>query len=196
MLANGFHDVPQGKVAMIVTHLEMRAPHYRHVALPEGLRFETLTCDLAGYRTLFRRVGMRWLWFARLRLDDATLDSALSHPDIHLYTLIKDDEPEAILELDFREKRSCELAYFGLSDALIGTGAGAFLMDRAIELAFDAPIERFHLHTCTLDSPQALGFYQRSGFKAVKQQVEIDDDPRLLGLYPADAGPHVPILQP
>lgn len=181
---------------MIVTYLEMRAPYYRGAALPDGLRFAPMPADIDTYRTVFREVGTRWLWFGRLRLDDATLHSILSHPDVHLFTLIKDNTPAALLELDFREGRACELAYFGLSDALIGMGAGAFLMDRAVEQAFARPIERFHVHTCTLDSPQALGFYQRSGFQVLRQEVEVDDDPRLLGIHPFEAGPHVPILQP
>ena len=196
MLENGFHQIPLGKVAMIVTHLEMRAPKLRGVPLPEGLSFAPLTVDVEAYRALFRHIGTQWLWFGRLRMEDAALEAILSNPDVHMFSLFKNGAPEAILELDFRKKGVCELAFFGLSATLIGSGAGAYLMDRAIENAFRAPIKQLHLHTCTLDSPQALGFYQRSGFKPVRQEVEIDDDPRLLGVHPQDAGPHVPIFQP
>jgi hypothetical protein len=51
------------------------------------------------------------------------------------------------------------------------------------------------VHTCTLDHPAALAFYQRSGFVAYRRQVEIDDDPRLDGTLPADAAPHVPLIR-
>lgn len=196
MLSNGFHPVPPGKVAMIVTHLEMRTPKLRGVPLPEGLSFEPLPRDVARYRQIFRRIGAPWLWYGRLQMDDATLATILSDPQVHLFTLTKDNAPEALLELDCREAGVCELAYFGLSGALIGTGAGAYLMDRAVEHAFNAPIEGFRVHTCSFDSPQALEFYQRSGFTPVRQEVEIDDDPRLLGLHTRDAGPHVPIFDP
>ena len=67
-------------------------------------------------------------------------------------------------------------------------------MNEAITRAFARPIKRFHVHTCTLDSPQALGFYRRSGFNAMRQQVEIDNDPRLDGILPETAGPNVPVF--
>lgn len=196
MLPNGFHKVPAGKVAMIVTYLEMRAPQYRDAPLPDGLEFAPLTTDVSQYKRLFQRVGQQWLWFGRMKTDEALLATILSDPAVHLFTLLKDGQAEAILELDFRIKGACELAYFGLTDALIGTGAGAYLMDRAIEKAFAADIERFHVHTCTIDSQQALGFYTRSGFKPVRQEVEIDDDPRITGVLPETAGAHVPIIRP
>ena len=194
-LADGYHDLPRGKIAMVVTHLEMRArPALRDAPLHEGLRFAPLAREPESYRALFRRIGEDWLWFARLRLTDLELCTIIEDPRVALWTLEKDGRPEALLELDFRETGACLLAYFGLTPALIGTGAGAWLMDRAIEMAWAEDIVRFHVHTCTLDSPQALGFYIRSGFVPVARQVEIFDDPRRLGFYPAGAAPHVPLI--
>jgi GNAT superfamily N-acetyltransferase len=84
--------------------------------------------------------------------------------------------------------------YFGLTPALIGTGAGRYLMNHAITTAWTRPIKRFHVHTCTIDSPQALSFYMRSGFVAYARQIEVADDPRLIGMLERDAGPGVPII--
>ena len=67
-------------------------------------------------------------------------------------------------------------------------------MNHAIRTAWARPISRFHLHTCTLDSPQALSFYIRSGFAPFKRQVEVADDPRLIDLLEKDAGAHVPTI--
>ncbi len=195
MLQNGFFDVPPGKVATVVTHLEMRAPQRRGTPLPEGLAFASLPRDTDIYRGLFRRIGQPWLWFGRLRMPDEELQAILDDARVHLFTLLKDGTPEALLELDFRVAGACELAYFGLSDALIGQGAGSYLMDQAVDRAFDQEITRFHVHTCTLDSPQALGFYRRCGFVPVRQQIEIADDPRVIGLLPESAGPHVPLFR-
>jgi GNAT superfamily N-acetyltransferase len=192
---NGLHDVPKGKVAMIVTHLEMRSPQFRETPLPEGLTFEQIAPDAAAYRDLFRRVGEDWLWYGRLVMPDVELQAILDDPAVHIFTLMKNGRPEALLELDFRTDGACELAYFGLSKALIGTGAGAYLMDRAVDYAFGIQIERFHVHTCTIDSPQALGFYIRSGFSVTRQHVEIDDDPRLSGVLPEAAANHVPLIK-
>ncbi|MGD1880889.1 MAG: GNAT family N-acetyltransferase [Paracoccaceae bacterium] len=196
MLGDGYHDVPDGKLAVAVTHLQMHKPApLRGVPLPKGLQFETLWKDVAEYRDLFRRIGADWLWFGRLRLPEPELARIITDPKVQLYTLIKHDRPEALLELDFRKDGECELAYFGLTSALIGSGAGAYLMDRAIEIAWLEEITRFHVHTCTIDSPQALPFYIRSGFVPYKRQIEIADDPRCIGLFPADVAAHVPMIR-
>ncbi len=196
MLQDGLHDVPAGKVAMVVTHLEMTAkPSLRDVTLPDGITFRGVTPDLAWYRDIFNRVGaLEWLWFGRLTMATADLQAILDDPDVQFFTLSKNGVDHALMELDFRNGGQCELAYFGLTPALIGTGCGAYLMNEAISRAWAKPIRRFHVHTCTIDSPQALNFYIRSGFAPYKQQIEIDDDPRISGLLPRDAGAHVPII--
>ncbi len=196
MLAPGFHDVPSGCVATVVTHLEMTArPKPRPVPESAELEFVPLTADMDAYRDLFRRVGAEdWLWFSRLRMDDAELSAILTDDGVDLFTLMRNGRPEALLELDFRIAGECELAFFGVTPALIGTGAGRRLMTHAIDIAWARPIQRFHLHTCTLDHPAALAFYRRSGFTPIRQQIEIAPDPRLTGHLPKSAGPHVPIF--
>ena len=121
MIKDGLHDVPKGKVAMVVTHLEMRAPApVRPVDLPEGITFRQVQPDLAWYRDIFARVGAQdWLWYGRLKLDDAELSAILSDPKIAFYTLTRDGQDHAMLELDFGEDGQCELAYFGLTADLI-----------------------------------------------------------------------------
>ena len=196
IVEDGYHDVPPGKVAMIVTHLQMLEPApVKGAALPEGLDFARVPADLSRYRDLIDRVGRDWLWFARARMDDDALSAIISDPKVAIYSLQRDGRDEGLLELDFRQADECELAYFGLTGALIGTGAGRYLMDQAITLAWAQDIQRFHVHTCTIDSPQALGFYVRSGFVPYRQQVEVDDDPRLTGLLPEHLAPHVPIIR-
>lgn len=196
MLRDGYHDVPDGKIAMVITHYKMGTPHLRHTPLPDGLTFARIRPDVATYRDLFARVGESWLWFGRRVMSDDTLRSIITDPDVHIHTLVGDGQPEAILELDFRAPGMCELSYFGVTPALIGTGAGGYLMDRAIEMASVDGITRFQLNTCTLDSPQAIGFYERSGFVPVKRQVEVADDPRIAHGYDANLAPHVPLITP
>jgi len=195
MLPDGLHDVPPGKIAMVVTHLQMTAaPVLNDVPLRDGVTFRQVAPTVAWYRDIFDRVGAPWLWYGRRRLTDAALGTILSDPDVAHYTLTRRGRDEALLELDFRKPGQCELAYFGLTPALIGTGAGRYLMNAATQLAWAQPIDRFHVHTCTIDSQQALRFYIRSGFAPYRQQVEIDDDPRGIGLLPKDAAPHVPMI--
>lgn len=195
-LASGLHDVPPGHLATVVTHLQMKArPPARpspDVADLTLVKHKTVAPD--WYRDMFRRIGQDYLWFSRLEMNDAQLAQVFEHPDYELYTLQNQNEDLALLELDFRQPDECELAFFGLDKALIGTGAGRLLMNHAIDLAFAHQITRFHVHTCTLDSPQALGFYVRSGFKPFRTQVEIAPDPRLNGDLPKECAPQIPCI--
>lgn len=198
MLADGYFDVPPGKVATVVTHLEMtKKAETRPVPAPEGWTLTRVENPATGwYRKVFRSVGEDWLWFGRMILSDADLGAILQDPAVHVYTLRRGVVDGGLLELDFRVKGACELAYFGLTEDLIGTGAGRFLMKAAIDKAWAGDISRFHVHTCTLDSPQALGFYRRSGFVPISQKVEVADDPRIAHGYDRSLGPHVPIFDP
>ncbi|PPQ19743.1 Acetyltransferase (GNAT) domain-containing protein [Bradyrhizobium shewense] len=196
ILPDGYSDVPAGKIAAVVTHLEMTAPPARRDD-PSGTR--TLrrvdTPTLPWYRDLFRRVGEDWLWFSRARMTDTELAAIIHAPDIEVYALVVDGRDEGLLELDFREPAQCELVYFGVTAPLIGTGAARFLMTRALELAWSRDVRRVWVHTCTLDHPSAVAFYQRSGFRPFRRQIEIADDPRLDGTAPRDAARHVPIIE-
>jgi GNAT superfamily N-acetyltransferase len=196
MLEKGEYAVPQGKLAVIVTHLEMHAPApIKQLPLPEDVTFQQITPTLAEYRDLFTRVGtLDWLWYGRHLLSDTELQVMLDDPDIAFFTLARNGVNEALLELDFRVENACELAYFGLARPLIGTGAGRYLMNEAITRAWAADISRFHVHTCTHDSQQALDFYVRSGFTPYKREVDIDDDPRLTGVVPKDAAGWIPVI--
>ena len=106
----------------------------------------------------------------------------------------RDGRDEGLLELDRREAPDVELAFFGLTSALVGQGAGRWLMARALDLAWRHRPRRFWVHTCTLDHPAALGFYRRSGFTPVERHIEMAQDPRLNGLLPRDCAPHIPIV--
>ena len=190
-----FWDVPNGKIAAVVTHLQMfERPAPREVPPVAADLIAHETPDLDWYRDLFARVGEDWMWFSRRGMKDADLATIVHDPDVHVFSVRVDGRDEGMLELDFRKAGECELGYFGLTAAMVGTGAGRWLMEHALNTAWAAPISRFHVHTCTLDSGQALPFYMRSGFTAYHRQVEIADDPRLNGCLRRDACPQEPII--
>ena len=172
-------------------------PTMRPATLPDGAVLTRVDAPRPGwYRDLFTRVGaLDWLWFSRLQMDDATLDAILPDRDVEVHALEIAGRSEGLLELDFRDGQSCELAFLGLTPAAQGLGAGRAMMTAAITRAFARPIARLHVHTCTLDCPVALPFYIRSGFVPVRREVEVMDDPRLDGTLPPDAAPHVPIIR-
>lgn len=188
--------MPPGRLAAIQTFLEMRAkPELRPSKTGVGWGLERFAAlDLRRYRALFHRIGDEQLWTLRLLLGDEELTELLSDTRYEVYVLSTPSGDEGLLELDFRVPNECEVGLFGVAASLIGTGAGRWLMNRAIEIAWSRPIERFWLHTCTLDHPNALDFYKRSGFEPYDRRVEVFPDPRMLGLTPRDAAPRVPML--
>ncbi len=99
-----------------------------------------------------------------------------------------------MLELDFRQPGACELAFLGLTRSVIGTGIGRRLMNAAIRRALGASDHAVLGQPCTLDHPDALAFYRRSGFDPCAVHVEVAPDPRLDGTLPRDCAPHVPRL--
>jgi GNAT superfamily N-acetyltransferase len=189
----GVTDLPPGKIAEVVTYLEMLAAPEPREGPASGFTLERF-CDVTRYRALFRRVGERWLWMSRLVVPEAALRTILDDPAVEACALRSGGEDIGILELDFRQPEECELAYFGVVPEAIGSGAGRFLMSEAVRRAWARPIRRFWVHTCTHDHPRALAFYQRSGFRAYKRAIEIADDPRLTGHLPRDAAPDVPVI--
>lgn len=195
MLSDGYHDVDPTKIVTVETSLQMFArPPERRVLSGEGFRLVRLQ-DVAAaeYLDLYRAVGRDWLWFMRLALSEAELLAIVRDPRVEVYRL---EAPGGvgILELDFREDGECELAFFGVSRGLVGTGAGRWLMSQALELAWSRPIRRLWVHTCTLDHQGAVAFYMRSGFVPFRRRVEITDDPRHLGKSPRDSAPHFPMI--
>ncbi len=190
--------VEPGMVATVVTHLEMRERPRPAPIPPAPLRLVPWKQpDIAAYRTLFRRVGAPWLWFSRLVMADAELTAILHDPAVEVYAVTDPRGTEVgLLELDFRSLPDCELGFFGLVPELNGKGLGRWLMAQAKSLAWRKGVERFWVHTCTLDSPAALGFYIRSGFVPYGREVETFADPRIAGVLPRDAAPHVPLLEP
>ena len=194
-LTNGYHDLPPGKVAAVVTYLEMtEAPG---VEFPRDVRFtieRVWRPELDWYRGLFRRIGEEWLWFGHLVMPDAELVRTLHDPLVEVYAMRAGAIDLGLAVLDARTPPDVELMYFGVVPEAVGQGAGRYLMQQAIGFAFARAPRRFWLHTCSNDHPRALEFYRRAGFRPYKRAVEIADDPRLKGHLPLDAGPGVPVL--
>lgn len=196
-LADGYTDIPGGRIAAIATTLEMLArPALDASSQAPSFDLRLVeAADLGWYRNLFRRIGEPWLWQSRLRLSDERLSRILHDRDVEVWAASHGTQDVGLVELDFREADVCELAFFGLTVPWTGRGAGRHLMRHAIGRAWSRPIKRFWVHTCTLDDPRALGFYIRSGFRPIKRQVEISPDPRLDGTLAADARPDVPVIR-
>ena len=196
-------EVAPGDVATIVTSLEMHAPPpaaTQPVRSALQLQRWAAPVDRDRYVAVFRAIGEPWLWQGRLVVDDAALARILDADTTEVYAACRrDGTGVGLLELDFAKAGEVEIAYFGLVPGMTGNGHGAWLMAHALRIGWaggdtQRPINRAWVHTCDLDHPAALGFYQRQGFKPFARTVEIYPDPRAIGLYPPDAAPHVPFL--
>jgi GNAT superfamily N-acetyltransferase len=195
--------VPPGDLATIVTSLQMLSPPAAAGApVKSALRLEAWPApvDCQRYLALFREIGAPWLWRGRLVMDNATLAATLNAPTTTVHVAARrTGTPVGLLELDFSVPATCEITYFGLVPGMTGHGHGAWLMAHALRLAWKGlaghpAITRVWVHTCDLDHPAALGFYQRQGFVPFERWVEIYPDPRVVGLYPRDTAPRVPVL--
>ena len=195
-IPDGYSDIPSGKTVSVVTHLQMfqRSPARPERSEASWTLRKVDVLDAGWYRALFRRVGEDWLWFSRLQMNDVELCGVLNAPLYETYVFEAQGHEEGLAELDFDAEGECELSFFGLTPPMVGCGAGRWMMNRVLELAWSRPINRLCVHTCSLDHPGALDFYIRSGFAPFRRQIEVADDPRAIGLLPGTAAPHVPLL--
>lgn len=194
----GITDLPPGKIAAIVTSLEMFAPPAKRADPPglSGFSLEPIgRDDVTRYLAIYRVLGERWMWFSRLIKPVAEIEAILADPAVEFFAVRADGRDVGLLELDFRVAGEGELSFFGLDETVLGRGAGRWLMNRALERAWAQPISRFWVHTCTLDHQSAPEFYQRSGFTVFKRSVEVDDDPRLAGHMPRGSVRHHPVIE-
>jgi GNAT superfamily N-acetyltransferase len=191
-------DVPPGHVAAVVTFLEMRRrPPARPAptSLLRITRWKTPHPD--KYRALFQRVGEKWLWFSRLVISDAALTAIIHDPAVEIYAVLDPRGIEiGLIELDFRQAPDCEIAFFGLVPELTGQQYGRWMMAQAMMIGWRGGVQRLWVHSCTLDHPSALGFYQAQGFTAYDRKMEIFADPRLSGRLPRSAAPQIPLVDP
>ena len=194
-MQNGYTDLPPGKLASVVTYLEMRTPSPLTAPTPAEFAIRLVNQpDLDWYRGLYRRIGEPWLWFSRLRMRNDELRALLEDPEIDVFVLSYRGLDHGLLEFDRRRMPDIEIAFFGVTPEMIGKGAGRALLLHCLPLAWERKPQRLWLHTCTSDHPSALGFYRKVGFVPYKRAIEIEDDPRVTGEMPRSAEPHVPIV--
>ena len=195
LVRNGYHDVPPGTIVTVVTFLEMtERPAPRPVPPRPDLALRRVERpDPVWYRDLYRRVGEDWLWFSRLRLTDQELARVIRHPRVEIWALSKDGMDVGLLELDRRTPGEVELLFFGLTPGARGRrcrplpdGAGASR----------SPGRRRRGASGFTPARWTIRQRWRStgapGFRAYRQTIEIDEDPRLTGELPPGAAPARP----
>ncbi|WP_026782106.1 GNAT family N-acetyltransferase [Pleomorphomonas koreensis] len=197
-LSDGYHALAPGKLANVVTFLEMTEPPARPPRpAPAGYALEPVgRWDADTFLDLYREIGWEWLWSSRLLMARDKLEAKLAAPHMRSWCPVKDGRRMGIVEMDLSKPQETEISFFGLVPEAVGGGIGGWLMREAIAIAFARPgVRRLWLHTCHFDSPQALPFYMHMGFVPYARAVEVHDDVRLLGRLGEDAGPHIPVIR-
>jgi GNAT superfamily N-acetyltransferase len=186
------HEAAPQRLRVVITFLEMKAKVLRPPPRPHKLGHDATLAILrvpgisvGFYRYLYDAVGRVWRWHERRKFSDEKLGAILADPKVDVLVLYVNGEPGGYAELDRRVANEVELAYFGVTPAFIGKGVATLLLRAALDSAWRDNPGRVWVHTCNLDHPRALGFYQRAGFAPYKQVTKSVADPGPeLGLPP------------
>lgn len=197
VLLDGYTDLPLGKIANVVTFLEMTKAPLKLAPLTPELAVVPVERPAAGwFRALYLRIGTDWLWFSRAAMPSGELQALLDRPTTTVMTLERNGEQIGLIELDYSVPGEVEIVTMGVVPEWVGTGVARLMMSAVLGRIFqDGNVQRVWLHTCTFDHPAAQRFYRRQGFRAYKFAIEVSDDPRATGALPPNAAPHVPFLK-
>ena len=183
------------QIEVVITYLEMtQRPLRPTIPTPAG-RLALMRVDTPSvgfYRYLYDTIGEPWFWTDRRRVDDDRLRAVIQDPKVETYVLYVNGEPGGYVELDRRPEPDIDFAYFGIMPHFVGRGFGPYLMNWAVDQAWQYGPKRLTVNTCTLDHPKAIRTYQRVGFVPYKQERKLMDDPRLAGLIPNHLEPRLP----
>lgn len=165
------------------TFVEMRDPgQLKRKELPTGsnARFVLrMPCDVERFRELYKRIGEKWHWTDRNAWSDERLAKELANPDLYTWELLVGEELAGFFQLEKQAGPVVEIVYFGLTPEFIGKGFGGAMLTKAVDEAWGLGTENVWLHTCTLDSPMAMGNYEARGFvrtgKIEKYVVQLAD---------------------
>lgn len=182
-------EAEPGLLKVTVTYLEMTerhpSPPHPHPAQSSYALLRADAPPISFYRYLYNTVGRPWTWYERRMKSDEELLAVIHHPAVEVYVLYIDGAPAGFFELDAREEGVVDLGLFGLLPDYVGRGLGGWLLQSAIELAWDKGPRKLTVNTCTLDHPKALPLYQKMGFHPVRREHLEIEDPRETGVIPA-----------
>lgn len=171
------------RLELITWHYEMFAPPPGPPRpAPDGLEIVHVPrIPIHFYRYLYETIGKPWCWWERRRQSDAEIAAEVHRPDFEVHVPYVDMLPMGLVEIDKRRWPEAQLNYFGIFDEYTRRGIGGHLLDWSARRMFGAGATRYWLHTCSLDSPNAVHAYERAGFQRFDTVVSTIDDPRAPG---------------
>jgi ribosomal protein S18 acetylase RimI-like enzyme len=146
-------------------------------------------------RFLYTAVGGDIHWTDRLGLTYDQWREILKRPGVETWVAYDRGTPAGYVELEPHtpeDEGAVEIKYFGLMPAFRGRGIGGHLLSYGTARAWDLaerwpqrpPTKRVLLNTCSKDSPQALGNYERRGFRVYDTQTAEEQLAQTPGPWP------------
>jgi GNAT superfamily N-acetyltransferase len=153
------------------THLEITSKDRWVRRTRTGLDIEVRECAVKQprfNRFLYEYVGGDWRWIDRLAWPAQKWHDYAANDNLRTFVAYREGSLAGYYELQQQEGGSVEIRIFGLTPPFVGRGYGGPLLDSAIENAFAWGARRVWVHTCSLDHPNALNNYLKSGFQIFK----------------------------
>ena len=128
--------------------------------------------DFQINKFFYKQIGKDHRWVDRLSWNEKNWIDYVENSTVKTYVLNDKEDPIGYFEQIFHvEKKSCEIAYFGILKEHYGKKYGGFLLTEAIKNSFINGIEKVWVHTCSLDHKYALKNYQARGMKIFKSET-------------------------
>lgn len=155
--------------------LELDDKHFLNLAATGTGRLEWQNgISAPEYLRLYTAVGGAWNWFDRRLMPEQELRELLADGR-RCVAVLRDCRGEEVgfCETLQHHPGEVEIAYFGLHSHFTGKGLGGPLLSQVVSWARQqsAGDSRIWLTTCEWDSPQALDFYQKIGFRIVHEDI-------------------------
>ena len=163
-----------------IYYLELRGvegfrPSEREVADLEIREARIASPELS--RFLYTEVGRAWRWTDRLSWTYSRWLAHLERPEVEVWIAYLAGVIAGYVEIERQPEESVEIVSFGLLRQFMGRGIGGLLLSDTVERAFRSGAKRVWLHTCSLDSPEAIKNYRSRGFKLFKEETTLMDVP-------------------
>ncbi len=127
--------------------------------------------DFQINKFFYKNVGKKHKWVDRLNWKIDNWIDYLNSLGVNTFVLKQKDELVGYFEqIYYKDKKDCEIAYFGILEEYIGKKLGAYLLSEAIKKSFEIGSKRVWVHTCSLDHKHALNNYLSRGMKIFKSE--------------------------
>ncbi len=123
------------------------------------------------YLKLYSDIGKQWNWTERILMSPQELNKTFNTSNNEIYYAYINTTIVGYCELHIKTDE-VEIKYFGLLAEAQGKGYGRAMMEACFAIVQQKNIKSIMLHTCSLDSPNAMRFYQKMGFTVYRETKE------------------------